>query len=142
MSETHRCRYPEQRSGRGFARVKTSSIAPFGDFFESNASPQRPANVPPTDSLANDLLRGAKAIAAFIGIDGRRCYYALEHGYIPATKEGETWVAAKSVLRRYYGISAHAPASADVGSAKFAPSSAVTTECFADRPALSRSSTS
>jgi hypothetical protein len=53
--------------------------------------------------LSDDILRGVPAISKFVGDDDeRRTYYRLEKGYIPAGKEGSTWVASKSRLRQHY----------------------------------------
>jgi hypothetical protein len=54
------------------------------------------------DSLADDLLRGIKPIAAFIGEPERRTFYLCEKGYIPVGKVGASWVASKKVLRAHY----------------------------------------
>ena len=54
------------------------------------------------ESLADDLLRGAKKIGAFIGLPIRETFYGLQEGHIPATKEGRTWVSSKSRLRKHY----------------------------------------
>jgi hypothetical protein len=54
------------------------------------------------ESLADDLLRGAGAIGAFIGLGLRETFYGLQEGHIPARKEGRTWVSSKTVLRKHY----------------------------------------
>ena len=54
------------------------------------------------DSLADDLLRGVKPIAAFIGEPERRTFYLCEKGYIPVGKVGAAWVGSKKVLRAYF----------------------------------------
>jgi hypothetical protein len=58
----------------------------------------------PTDQsdLAADILRGAAAIGAFIGLDERQTFHGLQNGHIPATKEGRVWVSTRSRLRRHY----------------------------------------
>jgi hypothetical protein len=66
-------------------------------------------------SLADDIIRGADAIGAFIGLDPRQTFYNLQRGVIPATKEGRLWVTTKSRLRRHYNESRFEP------SAKHAP---------------------
>jgi hypothetical protein len=54
------------------------------------------------EALADDLLDGIAAIAAFLGWTERRTYYAAEHRNIPVFKMGERkWCARKSTLRRY-----------------------------------------
>ena len=55
-----------------------------------------------TDSLATDILRGAEAIARYVGLDVRQCFYRLEQGDLPAVKEGAVWVTTKSRLRKHY----------------------------------------
>lgn len=62
----------------------------------------KPAPEPHDETLASDRLPGAQAIADFIGEDVRAVYHKLERRYIPAVKEGATWVALKSRLRRFY----------------------------------------
>jgi hypothetical protein len=54
------------------------------------------------ESLADDLLRGAGAIGAFIGLGLRETFYGLQEGHIPGRKEGRTWVSSKTVLRKHY----------------------------------------
>ena len=54
------------------------------------------------NSVAQDALRGAKQIADFRGEPLRRTNYLLERGLIPAGKEGNHWVASKSVLRAHH----------------------------------------
>lgn len=60
----------------------------------------------PTDEdapLADDLLRGIKAISEFIGEEERRAYYLAEQGIIPVGKEGKgRYIGSKQVLRAYY----------------------------------------
>ena len=61
--------------------------------------------LPPTFSevpLADDLLRGVKPIAEFIGESERRTFYLCERGYIPAGKCGWQWIASKRALRAHY----------------------------------------
>jgi hypothetical protein len=53
-------------------------------------------------SLAEDILRGADAIGAFVGLDPRQTFYYLQTGVLPATKEGRIWVSTRSRLRRHY----------------------------------------
>jgi hypothetical protein len=55
-----------------------------------------------TGTLADDLLKGADAIGAFLGEDRRRAFYLCERGLIPCGKEGATWVASKQALRAHY----------------------------------------
>jgi hypothetical protein len=53
-------------------------------------------------SLADDLLRGADEIGAFINRDRRQTFYLLQTATIPAFKENRLWVASKSILRKHY----------------------------------------
>ena len=53
-------------------------------------------------SLAEDVLRGCANIAAFIGLDERQTFHALQRGYLPASKEGKVWVTTKTRLRAHY----------------------------------------
>jgi hypothetical protein len=57
---------------------------------------------PNPHDLAADILHGAQAIANYIGVDLRRAFYLLQHGYIPAVKTGATWTSTKSRLRRHF----------------------------------------
>jgi hypothetical protein len=55
------------------------------------------------DPVATDALRGAKKIAAFMGVPEGKAYYNLETGVWPAGKDGDRiWIASKAVLRGYY----------------------------------------
>ena len=45
-------------------------------------------NIPPTQSLADDLMKGAEEIGKFIGESTRCTYYLLEKGELPAFKQG------------------------------------------------------
>jgi hypothetical protein len=60
------------------------------------------AATPNPDDLAADILHGAQAIADYIGVDLRRAFYLLQHGYIPAVKTGATWTSTRSRLRRHF----------------------------------------
>jgi hypothetical protein len=59
------------------------------------------------NSIADDVLRGAKAIGTYAGLPERDTFHKLERGYLPARKEGGTWVSSKSALRRHYFITAN-----------------------------------
>jgi hypothetical protein len=55
------------------------------------------------------LLNGAEAIgreAGFVDDDGNvdmnRTYYALEKGYIPASKRGRVWISTRRRVRSIY----------------------------------------
>jgi hypothetical protein len=54
--------------------------------------------------LADDLLKGAQAIADYIGDDVRDTFYGLQKGYLPARKHGHHWISSKSALRRHFAI--------------------------------------
>jgi len=54
------------------------------------------------DDLANDLMGGVPAIAAFLGLSERQTYHLLENRKLPAFKIGNRkWQARKSTLRRH-----------------------------------------
>jgi excisionase family DNA binding protein len=54
------------------------------------------------NDLANDLIGGVPAIAAFLGFSERQTYHLLEKGKLPAFKIGDRkWQARKSTLRRH-----------------------------------------
>jgi hypothetical protein len=53
-------------------------------------------------SLADDILRGVPAIAAYTGEPIRRCRYLLYAGQLPAGQFGRTWVASKAALKARY----------------------------------------
>ena len=52
--------------------------------------------------IADDLLRGVKAIAREVGLTERQAYYQLERKRLPAGKDGEVWVASRQRLREHY----------------------------------------
>jgi hypothetical protein len=52
--------------------------------------------------LHRDILIGADAIAAEIGVERRQVYHWLQHGYLPATKTGSLWTSTRSALRRHF----------------------------------------
>jgi hypothetical protein len=68
------------------------------------------------ESLAGDILRGADAIAAFLGLGRRQAFYFLQKGEIPAVKEGSAWVTTKSRLIRHYNEGRYRPAKRDLSS--------------------------
>jgi hypothetical protein len=80
----------------GESEVKKSTTALLG----TSAEPI-PTEANQSD-LAADILRGAAAIGAFIGLDERQTFHGLQNGHIPATKEGRVWVSTRSRLRRHY----------------------------------------
>lgn len=51
-------------------------------------------------TLADDLLTGANAIAAYIGCNRRRVYHLAATGYLPIARVGNLLVARKSELER------------------------------------------
>jgi excisionase family DNA binding protein len=54
------------------------------------------------DALADDLLDGVTAIAAFTGFTERKIYHLAEKGQLPLFKLGERkWCARKSTLRAH-----------------------------------------
>ncbi len=54
------------------------------------------------DTLAADLLHGAREIADFLGLSERQAFHQIEQGNIPTTRMGRKIVASKSVLRRRF----------------------------------------
>lgn len=50
------------------------------------------------DNLAADILRGAEAISAFIGLPRRSVYHAVSKGHLPHFKIGEMICARRSTL--------------------------------------------
>jgi hypothetical protein len=55
-----------------------------------------------TDTVADDLLRGAAEIAAFIGETQKRVYYLAAHGHLDIGHLGATLIASKRRLREQY----------------------------------------
>lgn len=64
---------------------------------------------PDAETIADDLLKGCPAIGAFIGKTARETLWAIERGWIPAWREGHTWCALKSALRKHYAELAAKP---------------------------------
>jgi hypothetical protein len=54
------------------------------------------------EPIGNDLIRGARAIAAELNETERRTQYLLETGQIPAGKSGRVWIASRRRLREHY----------------------------------------
>ncbi|KQR77599.1 helix-turn-helix transcriptional regulator [Rhizobium sp. Leaf341] len=50
------------------------------------------------DNLATDLLRGADAIAAYLGFPRRAVYHLVAKGEMPSFRIGETICARRSTL--------------------------------------------
>ena len=48
--------------------------------------------------LADDLMIGARPIAAWLGQPVRQTFYMLENGQLPGFKIGKKWAARKSTL--------------------------------------------
>jgi hypothetical protein len=67
---------------------------------------------PSNASLSDDLLRGVRAIAKFIGEDERKTYYKCERRLIPVGKEGSVFIASKARLRAHYDALTAGPAAA------------------------------
>lgn len=51
-----------------------------------------------TDAIANDLLKGADAIADFLGMDRRAVYFAVSKNRLPTFRIGSGVFARKSTL--------------------------------------------
>lgn len=56
-----------------------------------------------TIDLKDDMLRGADAIADFIGMPRRAIYHAISKGSLPHFRIGETVCARKSTLLSWIG---------------------------------------
>jgi len=52
--------------------------------------------------VADDVLRGLRAIADELGVSIRQAHYALTEERIPAGRDGNTWVASRKVLREHF----------------------------------------
>lgn len=50
------------------------------------------------DNLSADLLRGADAIAVYLGFPRRTIYHAVAKGHLPSFRMGDTVCARKSTL--------------------------------------------
>jgi hypothetical protein len=55
-----------------------------------------------TETLGDDVLRGAAAIAAFIGEPERRTRHLLDRGLVPAGQIGRIWHGSKRKIRAHY----------------------------------------
>jgi hypothetical protein len=60
-----------------------------------------------SDTLENELLRGADEIARYRREKPRRTYTLLERGLIPGRKVAGVWETTKTEQRRYYGLEGH-----------------------------------
>ena len=58
------------------------------------------------EKLANELCRGARAIADETGMTERQVYHAFERGYLPIKRVGGALVALRSELRRAFSSEA------------------------------------
>jgi excisionase family DNA binding protein len=56
--------------------------------------------------LSSDLLSGANAAAAFIGVTPRAVYHLVEAGHLPAIKKGRKLYFRKSELERAFSAEA------------------------------------
>lgn len=66
-----------------------------------------PVRKPPHGNLRQsqlDLVWGAEAIAASLGVSTRRAFYLLERNELPAQKVGGRWVVARSRLRDFFHL--------------------------------------
>jgi hypothetical protein len=54
------------------------------------------------DSLAEDLLHGAKEIGDFLGITERQARHQIDNGAIPVTRLGRLIISSKQVLRQRF----------------------------------------
>jgi hypothetical protein len=52
-------------------------------------------------SIGEDLIWGAKAIAAELNQSERQTFHLLERGLLPAGKVGEKWVGSRKALRAH-----------------------------------------
>jgi hypothetical protein len=93
--------YRKPVSPRPIAHVDVNTDSP-KDWRAEGALPPAGHNLPP-ETLAEDLLVGAEAIAAELGIGMRKAFYWLERSLIPARKTGRTWVASRRRLRQHFG---------------------------------------
>jgi hypothetical protein len=62
-----------------------------------------------SETLADDILRGALAIGKFVGLEPRQTFHHLQAGDLPAVKEGRVWVSTKSRLRHFYNEARYQP---------------------------------
>lgn len=55
-----------------------------------------------TDQLADDVLFGAAAIAAELGVPVRRAFLLLEGKHLPADKIAGRWTSTRTRLRKFF----------------------------------------
>ena len=60
------------------------------------------AALPVAETIADDKLTGAVAIAEFIGEPPRKTFRLLSSGLLPAGKRGGEWIASKQALLARY----------------------------------------
>jgi hypothetical protein len=73
----------------------TMAHPPYGDDAPTSIAPM------PDSTIADDMLRGAAAIAAYIGETVRRTNYLLERKCLPAFKQAGSWRMRKSAYRSH-----------------------------------------
>jgi hypothetical protein len=54
------------------------------------------------ESIANELLRGAAQIGAYVGLKPRRAFEGLQKGWLPGWREGNLWVSSRPLLNNHY----------------------------------------
>ena len=54
------------------------------------------------EEIREDLLKGVRKIARFIGEDERAANHLLATGQLPAGKMGGRWIASKTALRQHF----------------------------------------
>jgi hypothetical protein len=60
-----------------------------------------------TETLADDILDGMKAISRYTGKPVRRCYYLADKNLLPGVfKEGSRYIGLKSAIREGYETAA------------------------------------
>ena len=57
-----------------------------------------------SDTGGLDIVWGAQAIGAEIGVGARRAFYLLERRLVPGRKIGATWCASREALRRHFAM--------------------------------------
>jgi len=66
-----------------------------------------------SDTIASDVLRGAKQIGEFIGLKEKDAFHHLERGHVPAFKMGGIWTSTKTRLRAHYNTAQYVPPDED-----------------------------
>jgi predicted DNA-binding transcriptional regulator AlpA len=75
-----------------------------GWFTRDNAMPHTPQS--PHNDPMQDVLRGAPAVAAFLGMSPSAVYSLISRGHLPHTRLGKTIVCSKTKLLKTLGIDA------------------------------------